>query len=380
MFDSLTGTVTYRRIIRNLRNSIYFFLPSILQLALNLVTSPIFARNLSYWDFSAIGYFNSIQQFFVPVLNLSMFQFYMKGYHQRTEQENKQVMSSLVLFTSMSGILMLLFGTGILWVYFNLSNVTFPLQPYVSFVFLSSYFNIFTSFIWIKYKMERSGRQFFILRSILILLSIALGLLFVVTFQWGAKGRLGATMAAQALVSIWSLRILLINFKINFRLVRSGLKFGYPLILVALLNFPISYIDRILLEKQNDVIQFGLYNIGVRMAGYLFLMGQALFQAFEPDFYKYASDRDIKQLFLSMASVFGFLFLANLVFSLFSKSIISLLTSGIYTDAYQYANLMIWSNFFLLFSFFFSTNALRFVYPHPHQFPRIQNQTTPQGA
>lgn len=114
------------------------------------------------------------------------------------------------------------------------------------------------------------------------------------------------------------------------------------------------YIDRIILERQNDVTNFGLYNIGIKMAGFLFAMGGAMFQAFEPDFYRFSEQKKIKKLLFSIVLVFGVIFLANIIFMIFSKPVVDFLTSGRYTEAYKYANILIWGNYIMQFTYVLS--------------------------
>lgn len=199
--------------------------------------------------------------------------------------------------------------------------------------------------------MEKKGFKYFLIRSSLPILNISLGLFFVVKMQWGANGRMGAIFIAQAIIGILAFKLLFQNFKINLSVVKDALKLGYPLVIVAMLQFPIQNIDRIFLERQNDIVNFGLYNIGMQMAGYLLLMGSALFQAFEPDFYKFGGQKKAGKFVLYALFVFGFLFVANFVFLVVSKPVIAFLTSGRYTEAYRYANLAIWGNFILMITY-----------------------------
>ena len=337
----------------NFKNSILFFLPSIVGLFLNLYTTPIFSRNLSHYDFSLLGYFASIQAFVLPVLNLSLFPYYMKGYSKRDKSENAAVMNSLILFLGIANIFTILIFTVIAAVFFSATNVSFPLSPYIFLSLFASYFLIFISAATMNYKMTKQGWKYAFVGSSHSLLSILLGLLFVVVMELGAMGRMSGTLLSQGLVGsicVWIIYDKTVKWK--FQYVKEALKLGYPLILLALLQFPILHIDRIFLEKLDDTVNFALYNIGVSVAGYMFVMGSSIFQAFEPDFYLYINDRNWKKVMLLAAVVFLTISGINIIFNLTSEWILGILTSDLYTEAYKYANVFVWSNLLLLVTYF----------------------------
>jgi len=337
--------------IVNIKNSAYFLAPSVLGLLISLVTFPIFSRNLSHYDFSVIGYYESINQIFLPIMNLSLSTYYMKDFFKRTPEENKTILVSFMLFLSGTNLLIISLGFILLHVYFKIAQVTFPLFPYALLSLSSMYFMRYSSFLYIEYKMNKEGLKFFLLRIISALLAISVSLFLVVNLGLGAIGKMSGIVISQLAIGIFAFKVIYKKVDFDFNIIKKALKFGYPLIIIAFLNFPTSYIDRIILERQNDIANFALYSIGLKMAGFVFMLGSSVYQAFEPDFYKFASQKNVKKFIQSVFLVFGFLLGVNIVFTFISKPVVEILTSGRYTDAYQYANLIIWSNFFLLFSY-----------------------------
>ncbi|MDQ0155371.1 hypothetical protein [Robertmurraya andreesenii] len=335
----------------NIKNIVYFFMPSIIGLFINLITFPIFSKNFSSFDFAVTGYFDAIAQIFLPIMNLSFYSFYMKDFFKRSDEENKEVRATLVMFLSFINICIILVGLILLFIYFNSAKVTFPIFPYGILSLGAIYFSIFVSFLGIDYKLRKQGLKFFILQSISVVLPIIFGLYLVIIFNLGASGRMIGSLLAQIILGIVAIKIMFKKVKFDFQLIKKALSFCFPLILIALLDIPTTYIDRLILERQNDIDSFALYNIGLKMSGILFALGSAVYQAFEPDLYKNASKKRFKNFLQIVGLVFGFLIVVNIIFSIFSEPFISLLTSGRYTDSYQFAKIMIWSNFFLLLSY-----------------------------
>lgn len=335
----------------NLKNAIYFLIPSIIGLLINLVTFPIFSENLSSYDFAVIGYFEAISQMFLPLMNLSFYSFYMKDFFNRTDEENRRVMATLIKFLSFINLAVILVGLTFLFLYFNWAQVSFSIYPYGILSLASIYFMIYVSFLGIEFKMKKEGLKFFVLQCANLIFSIGFGLYLVIVMELGAAGRMLGVLLSQLILGMIAFKIIFIKSKIDFEIIKKALAFGYPLIIIALLDIPTLYIDRIILERQNDVDTFALYSIGIKMSGIIFMLGSAVYQAFEPDFYKYVSQKNKKNFIQILGFVFGFLLMTNFIFSIFAEPLISLLTSNRYTGAYQYANYLIWSDFFLLFSY-----------------------------
>ena len=76
--------------ISRFKDSFFYFGSSIIALPVSVITSPLFAKNLSAYDFSAIGYFGAIMSFFLPITNLSFYDFYMLDYYKRDNAEKKK--------------------------------------------------------------------------------------------------------------------------------------------------------------------------------------------------------------------------------------------------------------------------------------------------
>ncbi|WP_438312456.1 lipopolysaccharide biosynthesis protein [Sporosarcina sp. FA9] len=209
----------------------------------------------------------------------------------------------------------------------------------------------YAAFLGIEYKMRKEGLKFFALQTISILIPISISLYLVVLLGLGAIGKMAGVLVSQVIIGVFAFVTLYKKTEFDFQIIKKAIAFGYPLIIVALLDFPTLYLDSIILERQNNVKNFALYSIGLKMAGIIFMLGSSIYQAFEPDFYKFVSQKKIKKFTQATALVFGFIFVINILFTIVSKPVISLLTSGKYTEAYQFANLIIWSNYFLLFSY-----------------------------
>ncbi|MBI2420044.1 MAG: hypothetical protein HYV28_19455, partial [Ignavibacteriales bacterium] len=112
-------------IFKRLKDSILYFGAGVLALPISVFTSPLFAKNMSSYDFAAIGYFTALMQMILPILNLSFYSYFITDYFKRDEAENKKVLVSLVSFLILSNIVFIVIGYSGLYLYLNFSESSF---------------------------------------------------------------------------------------------------------------------------------------------------------------------------------------------------------------------------------------------------------------
>jgi len=334
-------------------NSIYFIIPSIITIIINIFTTPIFARYLSPVDYSIIGYFTAIGSIYSSFINFSLFSYYMRGYHRHSAQENDHILSSITIFLALANIIFLSINYLGWYIYFHIVKLNFPFSPYLLLVFLNSFVTIYVNCLFMYYKMQKKPYKFMWFSIGSSLINIGLGLFMVVKLRMGATGKLLSIAIANSLIGIIAFFILTKGWTIDWKIIKEAFKLGYPLVLITLISIPVTNLDKIILERINDVVNYSYYTIGMQFSGYLMVMYSSIYQSFEPDIYKYANTDKRKLAYLALF-IFGFAITCNLLFTMLSRNIIGFLTSYRYTGATKYANIFIWSNLFILITYFIS--------------------------
>ncbi|HRR52978.1 MAG TPA: hypothetical protein P5301_05905, partial [Bacteroidales bacterium] len=207
--------------------------------------------------------------------------------------------------------------------------------------------------LFMYYKMQKKPYKFMWFSIGSSLINIGLGLFMVVKLRMGATGKLLSIAIANSLIGIIAFFILTKGWTIDWKIIKEAFKLGYPLVLITLISIPVTNLDKIILERINDVVNYSYYTIGMQFSGYLMVMYSSIYQSFEPDIYKYANTDKRKLVYLALF-IFGFAIICNLLFTLLSGNIIGFLTSYRYTGATKYANIFIWSNLFILMTYFLS--------------------------
>ena len=343
--DSLSFLIS-PAVRKNIVTSIYYFGGSFVGMLIAIFTQPVFSRHLEPWDFAVMGYFATIQGFFMPLFSLNFTTYYLTSYWDKSDNRGKDLsfhLNTLNIANIVVGILALM----LIILYFKIVHVTFPLYPFTILILLNLFIEKYKAYYLLNCRLKKMGPSYFIFTVFHVILNTGLGLLFVVKFAWGAEGRmLGQTLAMLLLVLF-----VVVNFirnrsfspslKIDVIAIRRVLKFCWPLIVGSYLYFPVSNLDKLLLERVGNIEEFGYYNLGSSMAGYFSTFFITLYMAFEPDLYKFTSQRKIKEY--SYLALFYIVVIVSVTITaiLLSEYIIGYLTSNRYPEAAKYFNLII---------------------------------------
>lgn len=342
-------------IIKNIQNAGLYFLGSIVQSIFALVAQPIYSMHLSANEFGIIGYFDAIKNFFTPIFILSMTSVYLMRYFKQSEEENKKLLFNLTFYLCCFNTIILFIGYLSIFLYFKYMHVTIPLNPFAWYILIALLLDNIKIFVLINFRIRKKALSFFIFSAINSVLNVGIGLMFVAYLKWGAQGRMLAPIISTLMMLPFCIFILRKFTSINFNItifIKSA-KVAFPLVLAAYAYVPIANIDRFFLERLNNLAELGLYNIGIAIAGYVQIAYAALALAFEPDIFKSVADKNNKKLVLLAVIMFAPYFIFVLIFMMFSRTIISILTAGRYIAAEQYTKITLVSVFLIGVYWFF---------------------------
>lgn len=350
----LDSLLQKKGLLKNVQNTGLYFLGSIVQSILALIAQPIYSMHLSADEFGIIGYFTAIKGFFTPIFILGMTSVYLMHYFKQSEEDNKKLLFNLTFFLCCFNTIILFAGYIAIYLYFTNMHVNIPLNPFAWYILIALLLDNIKSIVLINFRIRKKALSFFTLSATNSVLNVGIGLLFVVYFKWGAEGRMLAPIISTLLLLPFCIYVLRKYATVNFnvKIFVKAARVAFPLVLAAYAYVPITNIDRLFLERLNNLAELGLYNIGITIAGYVQLAYIALGTAFEPDIFKSVAEKNNNKLIKIAIIIFVPYLFFTLVFILFSGIIISLLTAGRYIAAEQYTNIAIISVFLMsIFSF-----------------------------
>jgi O-antigen/teichoic acid export membrane protein len=343
----LKFTESKKGFLKNIQNAGLYFSGSIVQALFALITQPIYSKYLSAPEFGILGYFEAVKSFFTPAFTLTMMAVYLMHYFRQDEQENKKLLFNITFHLLIINTFSVFIGYVGIYLYFTSLDIKIPLNPFAWYILIALLLDNIKHIVLINFRIRKKAFSFFILSVITTLLNVGIGLLFVAVFKWGAEGRMLAPIISTIILVPYCLHIIrkYTVFYVNFKNFAENLRIAFPLVLAAYAYVPISNIDRIFLERLNNISELGLYNIGITIAGYIQLAYTALALAFEPDVFQSVAQKNYKKLFQLFLVMFIPYLAAVLIFIILSGSIVNILTAGRYLGAQVYTNIAIISVF-----------------------------------
>ena len=323
-----------------LKNSGIYFFSSLFVALVGVLLNPVYAMNLSHEDYAILGYYQSFNLLLVPLLHFSLFSFYSRHYYFVPEDERDELGDTVLLSSIVIGFFSLVVFTGGFYLKYKYWGGAFPFFPFAILTFLQLYIGSITSFQLIKLRVRREARSYAKVSLSQFLLVSLFSLVLVVYYKYGAEGKLWGTLVATVLVAAYSLCKSITHFRINKTLLKRGLKFSYPLTISALLWYFLTGVDRAFLASLDDKMTYGLYSVGLQMAGYMSIFYTTIANTFEPDIYQSIAQGKKKKLLVIMGVIVGTVSFFNLLFVVFAPFVIGVLTANRYVDAAPFAQIL----------------------------------------
>jgi O-antigen/teichoic acid export membrane protein len=348
---------------KQFKNLSFYLLASLITSLLGILINPFLAANLSPYDYAIIGYFTSFNLLILPIISFSLLSYYSRNYFLIKEEERQKVLDTLLLsqlFIGLFGLLIVLIG---FYFYMQIANVSFAFYPFAILSFVPTFFGCFYNFLLVEKRMTKQAFSYFKIVLIQALLGSLFAILFVVILKKGANGRLLGIMIPMVGIGIVCFFKLISSFQFNLKVFKDAINFGWPLSLSAVLYYFLTGVDRAMLEKLDDNYTFGIYNVAVQISAYLYIFYTSISQTFEPDIYKSISENNRKKLLKIVIGIVVLNAIPTLIFIIFAKPVVNILTFGRYTESTVYAQILAVKNIPMAFCFLFSNIIIGFGYP-----------------
>ncbi|MDD4689559.1 MAG: oligosaccharide flippase family protein [Eubacteriales bacterium] len=321
----------------------YYFLASLVPMGISLLLSPVYAMHLSPEDYAIIGFYDSFNALLYPLILFFLNQYYMREYFYRDENGKKQLRAMIYkAFIVFPFILMIISLIG-LYIYMSCFNKesSIPFLPYaVLSLFPSALAGLYRLEL-IDCKVERRGKDYFIL-SVFSSTFIALcSVLFVVTLEWGALGRMLGLLICPFVLFLWALirHRDLMNVTFDWKQFKDAIIFCLPLVIAAMLGFFSNGYDKVSLEKIVPLNQLGFYSIGITIAGYLSVFSTAISDTFSPDIFESLAQKNVKKMLKYLGLQLVVMLVIVLLFIICARFLIMFFTANRYLEATPYARI-----------------------------------------
>jgi O-antigen/teichoic acid export membrane protein len=315
-------------------------LASIVSGVLAVLFNPFLAANLSSMDYSIIGYYSSFASLFTPILNFSLISFYVRKYFKIPEERRQLTLDTIITALLIWGAISTLLILVSFFTYCRIAKVELPFFPFAMMSILQLFFNNFLLLYQVECRMKSEAKRYFNITMLASLITILLSIILVIIFKFGAIGRMSALLLSSACIGLFAIKKLRSKFRVDKSILKEAVLFGWPVSCSYIIQYFLTGIDLALLEPLHDVSNMGLYAIAVSITGYLSFFYTALAQTFEPDTYKAVAQYNYKKLVKIVALISSLLIPIIIIFVLFAKPVIAILTANRYTEAYHFAKIL----------------------------------------
>lgn len=338
----LKTTLVNKGLVAKLKSTGIYMLVPVVNFIVSFTTSPIFAKHLSAEEFGYYGYYNTLTTFLLVFSSLSLQTYYMSIFFKEPEEQRKAIQTTLIVFTLIWNLVFFPIAYLGIYLYLRFSHSQIPFFPFALLALVTSILGIFKGFVQINYRLGNQSVKYLIIVSGYRVLGILLSLYFVVYAKMALEGRMLGVFIVEFAFFIISLYTIFKGQKITIQkaVVKIAIRKLLPLLPASFLFWPLMSYDIIVVERLNQPVQMGLYNIGKGIANYLYIALFSFFQAFEPDIYKYASTYNLKALRKTGLLITALVVVTILFYWLFSPLLIQYLTAGRFNGAIQYSNIL----------------------------------------
>ena len=332
-----------------LKNTIIYSLGRVLPQAVNFILLPIYSEYLSPTQYgiieSMVVFSTILTVIFSFATERSMFRIY---YDYKDEKERKKFVGNTTILITISAT----FFLGLIFLLHKpISKIysEIPFNPYFLYAILTAYATTFAYIPQTLFQVKEKAFAFFIISIIVFLLEILLTIHFVIIIKEEALGLLKAKLIANVLMLPLYLYIIKreSSFQIDRAIIKNIFLFSLPMMPILLTSWVMNMSNRIFIENYFTLQEVGIFSMASKLSSVVTILLGALFTAYNPMFYRLASNEDqlmaknkiqkLNQLLV------GAILMVSFVVVLFSKEVVFILNSR-YQEAVLYIPILVLAN------------------------------------
>ena len=283
MIKSLIGK--YNALSVQLKATIWFFVCSVLQRGISVITTPIFTRLLSTEEYGQFSVFNSWLTIAQIVVTLQLAGgVYTMGIVKFKEEEK-------VFTSSLQGLnlVLCLAWTGVYWIFRDFWNQLFSLTTVQMLAMLLMIWSTAAFSFWMT--TQRNQYRYHLLVAVTLAVSVAkpvIGILFVVN----ADDKVTARILGLALVEViaysgfFFMQVCRGKKFYSGKFWRYAIAFNLPLLPHYLSNAILGSSDRIMIQRMVGVSAAGIYSLAYSISQIMTMVNEALNKTMSPWLYQ----------------------------------------------------------------------------------------------
>ncbi|MCF6269639.1 MAG: polysaccharide biosynthesis C-terminal domain-containing protein [Melioribacteraceae bacterium] len=180
-------------------------------------------------------------------------------------------------------------------------------------------------------RLERKTQKFAFIKITNIVINLTLNIILILVYEFGIE----AIFISNLIASIFSFVALLpeiirrLQLRIDTTVLKKMLKFGIPYLAAAFTSTVVQVIDVPIVLKLTDTATLGIYRMNYKLGIFMMLFVQMFNFAWQPFFLENAKDKNAKELFAKVFTLFLIISAVSWAFlSLFVEDIVQIEIAG----------------------------------------------------
>ncbi len=319
---------------------------------------PVFTTYLSPEEYGIQNYYFVITlyitQFSLLAINAYVIRYY---FLIKEDRSRKKMISESLYFSLINASFVNLIAFFLIPVVFKYTQVEIPVKPFLVFYLLNCFFDVFTIFPLILYRVREAAFKFVFLSISKILVRYVFAYIILAHLNGTLLNKIQSDLVVNIIYAVISLSVMrkeLIWTPFWKNLIEK-LKFSLPYLASGIMFLLVDNSDRFFLEREVTIAELGVFSIAATITGAFASFVSSIFRAVEPSIYRVATDGDLSAYLTKVRKGYYFIvFIAAFSLALFVEPVISIMANERFLSAAQMAPPLIFGTLFQSVTFIYA--------------------------
>lgn len=269
-------------------NSMIYVLSLLFNKGLTFILLPVLTFYLSKEDYGVLGLVTAISTIASIYVGLFPSNFILARFAKYGKEKIAEYVHHIFMLTvgSTIFILLILIGFQDILIPQEIDNKTL-LMIIITFYAL---FSIVYRFVDTLLQVEQKAIKFAVLQTVQSVMALGIGLLLIIEFSAGWKGKYYAELLILFFIFIYAIYYIKRNnfykFNVDYSKLKELFNFLFPLTFSVLGLYIMGTIDRIFISNMLGLEQAGIYNVAITMAIIINMVYDSIMKALDPVMYQ----------------------------------------------------------------------------------------------
>lgn len=284
-------------------NSILYFLSMVIPKASSFVAIPIYSYYLKPDQFAILTYTHSVTVLLAVFSQMGFNAYWFRNYS--SSKNKREHNGAMFWFMFLWSSIMLLVSLILLPIVWRVLHISIPFWPYMVMSLITNYL---TCLDHIPMRMFRVQDQvyFYLIRMVTrSLMSVGLGLLFVVVFKYGIFGRFLAELLVAIIFGIFFIIYMIKNAEvtINWNKAKQSLLFSIPIVTSSFFRIGANSASTVIAEKLLNMNSLGIFGMAKSLIMIVQVFVQSIGLTIEPEIFLRKNKTNFPEQFLKIKSI-----------------------------------------------------------------------------